>query len=257
MSRTLDYYNANADKFIAGTVSVDFKQVRDKFLGYLPEHALILDLGCGSGRDTKCFMEQGYPVDAVDGSEELCKAATEYTGIEVKQMLFQDLDVADKYDGIWACASILHLSKAEIPDVITKMVRSLKSNGVIYTSFKYGNWGFYYPESIHEDQWAYEMFPDGEIKYYAYPMNSRRVLDKDKVQIEEKRVMRFYESLLDAFKPWNMTEECRVCDGCSYQLDITYSDGRKRKHTGDLGGGTIDKLVMDFLGSIPEMKEKI
>ena len=139
MRNTLDYYNANADKFIAGTVSVDFKQVRDKFLGYLPEHALILDLGCGSGRDTKCFMEQGYPVDAVDGSEELCKAATEYTGIEVKQMLFQDLDVADKYDGIWACASILHLSKAEIPDVITKMVRSLKSNGVIYTSFKYGN----------------------------------------------------------------------------------------------------------------------
>lgn len=139
MSRTLDYYNANADKFIAGTLSVGIKQVQDKFLGYLPEHALILDFGCGSGRDTKCFMEQGYPVDSVDGSEELCKAATEYTGIEVKQMLFQDLDVADKYDGIWACASILHLSKAEIPDVITKMVRSLKSNGVIYTSFKYGN----------------------------------------------------------------------------------------------------------------------
>ena len=88
-------------------------------------------------------------------------------------------------------------------------------------------------------------------------MNSRRVLDKDKVQIEGKRVIGFYESLLDAFKPWNMIEECRVCDGCSYQLDITYSDGRKRKHTGDLGGGTIDKLVMDFLGTIPELKEKI
>ena len=138
MRNTLDYYNANADKFIAGTVSVDFKQVRDKFLGYLPEHALILDLGCGSGRDTKCFMEQGYPVDAVDGSEELCKAATEYTGIEVKQMLFRDLNVADKYDGIWACSSILHLPKAELLDVISKMIRALKSNGVIYTSFKYG-----------------------------------------------------------------------------------------------------------------------
>jgi SAM-dependent methyltransferase len=83
-------------------------------------------------------MEQGYPVDAVDGSEELCKAATEYTGIEVKQMLFRDLNVADKYDGIWACSSILHLPKAELLDVISKMIRALKSNGVIYTSFKYG-----------------------------------------------------------------------------------------------------------------------
>ena len=138
MSKTLDYYNANADKFIAGTLSVGIKQVQDKFLGYLPEHALILDFGCGSGRDTKCFMEQGYPVVAVDGSEELCKAATEYTGIEVKQMLFRDLNVADKYDGIWACSSILHLPKAELLDVISKMIRALKSNGVIYTSFKYG-----------------------------------------------------------------------------------------------------------------------
>jgi 2-polyprenyl-3-methyl-5-hydroxy-6-metoxy-1,4-benzoquinol methylase len=134
MSKTLDYYNANADKFIAGTVSVDFKQVRDKFLGYLPEHALILNLGCGSGHDTKWFMEQGYPVDAVDGSEELCKAATEYTGIEVKQMLFRDLNVADKYDGIWACSSILHLPKAELLDVISKMIRARELLGNLLPS---------------------------------------------------------------------------------------------------------------------------
>lgn len=58
-------------------------------------------------------------------------------------------------------------------------------------------------------------------------------------------------------KPWNMVEECRVCDGCSYRLDITYCDGRKKSHMGDIGGGTIDKLVMDFLESMPEMKDKI
>jgi SAM-dependent methyltransferase len=139
MSKTLDYYNTNADKFVAGTVSVDFNQVQDKFLGYLSEHALILDFGCGSGRDTKCFLKQGYQVEAIDGSEELCKAATKYTGIEVKQMLFQELDAVDKYDGIWACSSILHLSKAELSDVIGKMIKALKNNGVIYTSFKYGD----------------------------------------------------------------------------------------------------------------------
>lgn len=139
MNKTLDYYNSNADKFIAGTVSVDFKQVQDRFLGCLPDHAMILDFGCGSGRDTKCFLEKGYRVDAVDGSAELCRAAAEYTDIDVKQMLFRELDEEDKYDGIWACSSILHLAKTELLDVISKMIKALKSHGVIYASFKYGD----------------------------------------------------------------------------------------------------------------------
>ena len=72
----------------------------------MPIHADILDFGCGSGRDTKYFLEQGYNVDAVDGSKELCKLASEYTGIKVKHMLFRELAEVDRYDGIWACSSI-------------------------------------------------------------------------------------------------------------------------------------------------------
>lgn len=113
------------------------------------------------------------------------------------------------------------------------------------------------PDSTTEDQWAFEMFSDGTIKYFAYPRESRRVLDKDKVLIKKEKAQEFYEHLLDAFKPWNLAYECRVCDGCSYRLDITYCDGRKRTHTGDVGGDIIDKLGMDFVKSIPEMKEKI
>jgi hypothetical protein len=108
-----------------------------------------------------------------------------------------------------------------------------------------------------EDQWVFEIFKDGTIKYFAYPRESRRVLDKDKILINIEKVQGFYENLLDAFKPWNMIEECRVCDGYSYRLDITYCDGRKKSHIGDIGGGTIDKLIMDFIESIPEMKEKL
>lgn len=122
---------------MSATVSVDFIQTQDKFLGKLKADAYILDFGCGSGRDTKYFMSQGYKVDATDGSVKLCRIASEYTGTEVKQMLFQELDEYNKYDGIWACSSILHLPKKELKEVLTKMAAALKENGIIYTSFKY------------------------------------------------------------------------------------------------------------------------
>ena len=136
--KTLDYYNQNADIFFSGTVAVDFTQTQNKFLNYLNPGDSILDFGCGSGRDTKYFMEAGMNVDAIDGSEEMCRIASEYTGIEVQQMLFQELDVCDKYDGIWACASILHLPKNDLKIVLQKMATALKKHGFIYTSFKYG-----------------------------------------------------------------------------------------------------------------------
>lgn len=136
--KTLDYYNQNADTFAAGTVSVDFKETQDRFLSRLQAGGYILDFGCGSGRDTKYFLENGMNVDAMDGSEELCKIAGEYTGIEVLHKLFQELDEYEKYDGIWACSSILHLPKEELKLVFHKMLAAIKVNGIIYTSFKYG-----------------------------------------------------------------------------------------------------------------------
>ncbi len=138
-STTLNYYNQNADSFIQGTVSVDFSQVQDKFLERLNEGDYILDFGCGSGRDTKYFLKKGMVVDAIDGSVNLCKLASEYTGIKVRNILFQELDEQEKYDGIWACASILHLPKEELSVVLDKMIAALKKNGIIYTSFKYGD----------------------------------------------------------------------------------------------------------------------
>lgn len=136
MNPTINYYNKNASDFVSGTIDVDFTATQNKFLNQLPENARILDFGCGSGRDTKCFLERGYQVDAIDGSEELCRMASQYTGIPVKHMYFQELGVEDTYDGIWACSSILHLSKEELLPVMKKMAAALKRNGIIYTSFK-------------------------------------------------------------------------------------------------------------------------
>lgn len=139
MFNTLTYYNQNAHPFAASTVCVDFTATQTRFTAHLPQGGSILDFGCGSGRDAKYFLSQGFQVDAIDGSEELCKLASEYTGISVKQMLFQELDAVEQYDGIWACSSILHLALDELTQVLKKMATALKSNGIIYTSFKYGS----------------------------------------------------------------------------------------------------------------------
>ena len=135
---TLDYYNEKTEEFIDATVNVDFSETQDKFLSLLPQGAHILDFGCGSGRDTKYFLDKGFFVTATDGSVELCKFASELSGIEVKQMFFEELSEFETFDGIWACSSILHLPYAELKDVMQKMIRAVKSGGIIYTSFKYG-----------------------------------------------------------------------------------------------------------------------
>lgn len=137
-NKTINYYNKHAKSFIQTTRSVDFTNIQNKFLSYLPPEASILDFGCGSGRDTKYFLKQNYNVTAIDGSEAICKEASRYTGIKVKQMLFEEFDDQDIYDGIWACASILHLPKEDLLSVFHKMNKALKENGIIYTSFKYG-----------------------------------------------------------------------------------------------------------------------
>ena len=118
---------------------MNFTEIQDVFLGMIPTGGKILDFGCGSGRDTRYFLSKGYEVDAIDGSEELCKMASQYTGIEVKQMLFEELDMEEEYDGIWACASILHVKKNQFPDVIKRIAIAKKNDGIVYVSFKYGD----------------------------------------------------------------------------------------------------------------------
>lgn len=137
---TVNYYNRNVKQFYDNTVAVDFTDTQNVFLSKLAKGSAILDFGCGSGRDTKYFLSQGYYVEAIDGSLELCKLASQYTGIQVRHMLFQELSEINKYDGIWACASILHLPWSELADVMRRMQAALKANGIIYTSFKYGTY---------------------------------------------------------------------------------------------------------------------
>ena len=170
MQKTLEYYNRNAREFAEGTSGVDFSGIQNRFLSHLPEGALILDFGCGSGRDTRYFLGKGFRVEAADGSEELCRLASVYTGIPVKQMLFQELEETEKYDGIWACASILHLRRDELPKVLMKICRALKRGGILYVSFKYGDFegernGRYFTDMTEETaEELLESVPELKIK---------------------------------------------------------------------------------------------
>ena len=136
---TLDYYNSHADSFREDTIHASMSALQKEFLEMLPAGGRILDLGCGPGRDTRLFLERGFRVTAVDGSEELCRLAEAFTGHPVIHSTFQEFRPGESYDGIWACASLLHLPKEEIVRVIERLSPFLREGGVFYMSFKYGS----------------------------------------------------------------------------------------------------------------------
>ena len=137
--KTIDYYNKHAEEFTASTFEVDMESLYQPFLAELSEGARILDVGCGSGRDTLAFKNKGYQVEAIDYSTELVEKARELTGIEVRQQSFYELNEVAKYDGIWACASLLHCDRDRLTEVLGRIFKALKPNGVCYMSFKYGD----------------------------------------------------------------------------------------------------------------------
>lgn len=135
---TLEYYQRHAQDFFSSTVNVDMESLYLPFLRHLPQSGRILDAGCGSGRDSKAFLEKGYQVEAFDASAEMVNLASQHAGLCVRQMTFNDIADTERYDGIWCCASLLHVSAETLPGVMSKLARALKTGGTWYVSFKYG-----------------------------------------------------------------------------------------------------------------------
>ncbi len=136
---TLKYYQDNAQTFFDGTVNVDMSSLYETFTKHLAPGARVLDAGCGSGRDAKAFLEMGYQVEAFDASPAMVELASEHTGLPVQLMTFADVDWKEEFDGIWCCASLLHVPAVELPGVMRRLADALKPGGVWYVSFKCGD----------------------------------------------------------------------------------------------------------------------
>jgi len=137
--KILHFYRENADAYIEETKRLDMSQILHRFLGYLPSKGHVLDLGCGSGRDTIFFQQHGYKVTAMDPVSEIASICSQNIGQEVLVMSAQYIDARECYDGIWACASLLHIPEIELSDTLHRLNDALKRGGVCYMSFKKGH----------------------------------------------------------------------------------------------------------------------
>lgn len=138
--RTIDYYNSYAREFQESIRTANMNEACDRFLSYFTKTAYILDLGCGTGRDSRYFRNCGNLVLPVDASIEMCKIASDVSGVTARMLKFENLDYNEEFDGIWACASLLHVPSSDIKDVLVKIKRALKSGGYFYFSVKYGDY---------------------------------------------------------------------------------------------------------------------
>jgi SAM-dependent methyltransferase len=133
------YYETHSAKFIAETQSLDVSQLYTRFLQHLPPQGYILDAGCGSGRDSKAFKDKGYSVLAIDSCPAFVTQTQVFAGVEAQTLDFQTLNFQAEFDGIWACASLLHLPPEELRDAFLRLQRALKPSGCMYASFKHGD----------------------------------------------------------------------------------------------------------------------
>lgn len=156
MVDSVGFYDSDPEGYSDKTFTADVSDLRARFLKSIPEGGRILDLGCGSGRDSLVFSKMGYAVVPVDGSEGMCRIAHENTGLEVRHLMFSDLDYEDEFDGVWACSTLLHVPSSEIRSVLLSINRALYSNGILYMSFKQGDF-----EGERDGRYYNDVMPEG------------------------------------------------------------------------------------------------
>jgi SAM-dependent methyltransferase len=137
LNGTIEYYNSNADKFSRETLHVDMSAFYEPLLELIPRSGKILDAGCGSGRDSLYFMQHGYQVEAFDGSAEMCRLASKLIAQPVEQKTFDEVDWDSEFDGVWACASLLHVRRDSMDAVLERLCQALRPSSVIFASFKH------------------------------------------------------------------------------------------------------------------------
>ena len=136
MDSTVKFYDDNAEEFRRQNINVSMEHLYEPFLRNIPSGGKILDAGCGPGRDTKAFLARGYNVVSFDASERMVAFTSQLTGRRALRLRFQEVDFRDEFDGVWACASLLHVSRTEIETILARVIRAVRPGGIVYVSFK-------------------------------------------------------------------------------------------------------------------------
>lgn len=156
---TRTFYDDNAEEYFIKTYNIDLTHQYERFLNYLIPSGHIMDLGCGSGRDSNYFIQHNYYVDALDSSKKLCELVNKRLGIEPINCRIQDWNPDKKYDGIWACASLLHFNTAEFEMFLERLPSYLNVYGVLFASVKSG-----IPTGFSDDGRFYQNYSEDSIK---------------------------------------------------------------------------------------------
>lgn len=135
---SIDYYERHSSRYFEETINLNMEEQLEEFLSFLPENAEVLDLGCGSGRDSRFLEEAGCYVTPMDGSPKMCSLAEIYTDMEVLCLTYEEMEFQEVFDGIWASASLLHVARKDMPKILEKLYHALKPGGILYMSFQYG-----------------------------------------------------------------------------------------------------------------------
>lgn len=133
---TIQFYDNHAEEYIDQTIGISMNHVYDHFLPLLPTGGHILDVGCGSCRDSAVFQSRGFTITAFDASQSLVKIAQQKFTFPVHCARFDTFTSSERYDGIWASASLLHLQRKDLHKVLSQLRALLKEDGVFYCSFK-------------------------------------------------------------------------------------------------------------------------
>lgn len=171
MTDSFRYYDLHAQEYLSSTMYVDMSLHYQLFLSHIPDDGRVLDAGCGSGRDSRYFLDRGYSVQAFDLSEEMVKAARALTNLPVRCLSFQEMDYADEFDGIWACSSLLHVPKDQLPEVFSRLRTALKPQGILYCSFKNRT------EDFSNDGRLFTCFDEQQFRLFIDSLSFFTILD--------------------------------------------------------------------------------
>ena len=191
MNTTVFFYDKNAHEFYHNTVNVDMSEHYRRFEEYLLPESSILDAGCGSGRDSLYFLSKGYNVSAFDASIEMVNLSSKLTGLSVQHAKFEDINFDVVFNGIWASASLLHVDRGSIMDILQRLSAMLNKGGVLFMSYKYGD------KVYQKDNRLFNCYDEGSFIEMLSAIPELTILELYKTaDVRDERINEFWLSAI-------------------------------------------------------------